>query len=321
MNINRSLSLLVILIGLVLVSCAPAVPYDQMPGYAGGPDLYSNAQSQRQLAEQALRQAEMAEAAMTATAQAPIVGYTSTAAAVTMQAAQAQATSFAGQQTAVGAMTATAVWWTPTPHLDSTATVAALNAQNTMIANNLERDRLALDRETKNNEWNRLRGDLAILFVMAIVGMYAFAYIRRWSYMPATVDARGNVLPMINVVDGLATDIDRNPNFQSQLKSGIMRRLIETKLGLQPLLPAVTASRQDGTTERDQMVDLATRGLPGPTTENKERKQIAAQAMANQVSGANLDSHFKMLDVTGDGVIDETIITVLDQDWKDADKR
>ena len=95
---------LLLLLIFVIASCAPAVPWDQMPGS----DLYSSAQGSRMTADALMRQAAWQEQALTATAQAPIVRITETAAAITVQAAQAQSTSIAGAATQAPAPSHTA---------------------------------------------------------------------------------------------------------------------------------------------------------------------------------------------------------------------
>jgi len=128
-------------------------------------------------------------------------------------------------------------------------------------------------------------------------------------------------LPVLNIVDGTYTDIDRSPNFQGQLKAGLINRWAETKLNLPPLLPAITAERQDAVTERDQMIDLATRGLPGEQ-KSEARKQLAGQEMIKQLSDSNLESRFKILDGATNHleVIDGVIVQELDSSWKEAKK-
>ena len=322
MHVKKTVALVTFL--LVLVACAPAVPYNQMPGQGG--DLFSSAQNNRQLAAEAVRQAELAEAALTATAQAPIVNITATAAALVVQATQAQQTNVAAVQTQAGAMSATAVWWTPTPNFDATNTVAVMNAQNTAIANQVIRDNLQLQREIQNNEWNRLVGPIVLLFSAVLILLAAIHYMRRTRFQSMQTDARGNLLPVIDIVEAVATDVDRNPNYQGSVSRDLLVRIlahiVEKRLGVR-LLPEITAERQDATTERDQMIDLATRGLPGPSSDTREQKKLAGQQMMKQLSDTNLASRFKILDGTPDhpDVIDAPIIEVLDQEWKEAVKR
>lgn len=324
--VKRALLLLVFV--LAVVSCAPAVPWDQMPGN----DLYGGANSSRMTANAALQQAQWQEQAMTATAQAGIVPMTQTAAAVTMGAANAQATSAAGAATQAGAMTATAIWWTPTPNIDSTATFAQLNAQNTAIANAAERDRLELERQQSNNAFRATMEQMApLLALVLLAGAIVWLIMlitRRQRFQPAKVDARGNVLPILDLVEGTFTDVDRSPNHRGPISNDLLTRIlalwVEKKFGVKGLLPEITAQRQDATTERDQMIDLATRGLPGPSsTEAKEAKKLAGQQMMKQLSDSNLQSRFRILDGSSYNLdaIDGETVQVLDQEWKEVQKK
>ena len=322
MRVKKTVALITLL--LALAACSPAVPHDQMPGQGG--DLFSSAQNNRQLAAEAVRQAELAEAALTATAQAPIVNITATAAALVVQATQAQQTNVAAAQTQAGAMTATAVWWTATPNFDATNTVAVMNAQNTAIANQVIRDNLQLQREIQNNEWNRLVGPIVVLFCAVLILLGAIHYMRRTRFQSMQTDARGNLLPVIDIVEAVATDVDRNPNYQGSVSNDwlvrILAHIVEKRLGVR-LLPEITAERQDATTERDQMIDLATRGLPGPASDTREQKKLAGQQMMKQLSDSNLRSRFKILDGSTHDLeaIDGDVTQVLDQEWKEAQQK
>ena len=328
MHVKKTLSLSLFLLALALpllgAACAPAVPFNQMPGQGG--DLFSSAQNNRQLAAEAVRQAELAEAALTATAQAPIVNITATAAALVVQATQAQQTNDAAVQTQVGAMTATAVWWTPTPNFSGTQTQRADDLEQAAIDNAIARDQLQLQREIQNNEWNRLLGPIVLLFAAVLILLGAIHYMRRTRFQPMQTDARGNVLPVIDIVEAVATDVDSNPNYQGSVSRDLLARIlthiVEKRLGVR-LLPEITAERQDAAKERDQMIDLATRGLPGSSSDTREQKKLAGQQMMKQLSDTNLASRFKVLDGTPDhpDVIDAPIIEVLDQEWKEAVKK
>lgn len=263
------LSMLLFVIG----SCAPAVPWDQMPGS----DLYSSAQGSRMTADALMRQAAWQEQALTATAQAPIVRITETAAAITVQAAQAQSTSIAGAATQAAAMTQTAVWWTPTPNMTGTLDALAISAAQTQTTLNLQREQDINDFKGKLPAYSFI---IAVL-VLAIVLMFVM---RRNRFQFARVDARGNPLPMFDIVDGTVTDVDRNPNFKGSMKNDWLIKLVaywfEKKTGAKLMLPEVTAQRQDAVTHRDQLLDLATRGLPAPTKSEDARKAKVGEMMS-----------------------------------------
>jgi hypothetical protein len=271
---------------LLLAACVPTT----------STDLYSDAQNSRATADAANYRADMNEQALTATSNAPLIRITETAAAMVV--AQTQQSMNA---------TATAIQWTPTP--DATGTMAAfrLAAQGTEIANNVQRDNLELERQTYTNRfWAWLPGIAFVIVVSAgVMGMIWIG--RREKYRPAPVDERGNILPMLNTVDGVWTDVDRMPNYLS----GATRKDML-------LLPAITADRQDAVTQRDQMTDLVTRGLPGGTATGGERRQVAKQQTALLEAGQNRVGRFKMLsDGNGLEVIDGEIIQTLDNEWKE----
>lgn len=283
-------------------------------------DLLVSAEQARLTADAAQVIAESQARYLTATAEAPIMRITETAAAFAMEQQYWTATAQSVSSTETAAMTHTAAAWTPTPNATSTAVFAALNAQGTQIANNLERDRLELERQQKNNEFWRLMPGISFAVITLMAIMFGFVYVRKQRYQSASVDERGNVLPIIDVVDGQVTDVDRNPNFKAALGTGIQQRLLEQRLQLPPTVPSVTAERQDAATERDQIVDLATRGLP--LQGDNGRKKVAEQAMAGRLSDANMQNRFKLLDgaTSNLDVIDGEIIKVLDAEWKEGDK-
>lgn len=304
---------LALLLVLTIASCAPA----------GSQDLYGSANSNQLTANAALLLAQYQRDALTASAQAPIVHITETAAALVVQAAQAQSTNAAAIQTQAGGWTQTAQWWTPTPNATGTAGFALLAAQQTQVANQAIRDNLQLEREQyTNNFWAILPGiSFAIVAGVLIMGVIWVA--RRERYKPAKVDARGNLLPMFDFVEGTITDPDRMPNYRGNMHEGLWEQWLRQKLNLPPLLPEVTSKRQDEMTQRDQLVDLASRGLPEPGSSKREVKKLAGQEMMKQLSVSNLQSRYKILDGSTNNldVIDGEIIQVLDSEWKEAEKK
>lgn len=292
------------------------------PAGSGAPqDLLVSAEQARLTADAAQEIAESQSRYLTATAEAPIIRITETAAAFAMVQAYWTATAQSVMSTETAAMTHTAAAWTATPNATQTAVFAASNAQGTQIAYTLERDRLELERQQKNNEFWRLLPGISFAVVALLAFMFSFVYVRKQRYQPAPVDDRGNILPLIDVVDGQVTDVDRNPNNQGMLHPNIIGRYIEQRLQLPPTVPQITKERQDATTERDQMIDLATRGLP--TQKDDGRRKIAEQAVAKQLSEPNMQSRFRLLDgETSDlSVIDAEIITVLDNEWKESQQK
>lgn len=270
MHVKSALVLLVIL--LAVVSCAPAVPYNQMPGN----DLYSSANSSRMTADALLRQAQWQEQALTASAQAPVIRITETAAALAVQATQAQSTSVAAQQTQAGAMTQTAVWFTATPNATGTLDALALSAAQTQTTLNLQR-------EQDNNDFKGKLPAYSFVIVVLVLAIVLMLIIRRSRYQTMKTDARGNVLPVLDIVDGVVTDSDRNPNYKGSTSNDwmirILAHIVKKKWGVDLMLPEITAARQDAVTFRDQLMDLATRGLPAPSKSEDARKAKAGELM------------------------------------------
>jgi len=285
-------------------------------------DLYSNSVSSRATADALLQQAQVQELFLTATAEAPIIRITETAAAMAMQQQLWTITAQSVEGTQIAAMTQTSMAWTPTPNATSTAAFALLNAQGTQMANNAIRDNLELQRQRDINDFKGKLPVYSFVVLVLVLAICMMLIVRRWSFQTAKVDDRGNVLPVLNIVDGIYTDIDRSPNYQGQLKAGLISRWVEKKLNMTPLLPAVTAARQDATTERDQMIDLATRGLPSEG-KSEGRKQLAGQAIMKQVTDSNVVSRHEILDPQTSRleVIDGVIVQELDSSWKEAQKK
>jgi len=298
-----------------LAGCAPVSSETQR-------DLYSDAQNARATADAAKDLAEYQERFLTATAEAPIVHITETAAAMAIQQQYWTVTAQSVRDTQTSALTQTAMAWTSTPNATNTAVFAALNAEGTQIANNVTRDNLELERQAyTNNFWAILPG-ITFAIVAGVLIMGVIWVSRRERYRPATVDARGNVLPILDVVDGTITDVDRNPNYRGLLSDNLLKRWLETKLQLPATVPDVTAARQDATTQRDQLLDLSSRGLPESGQKAESRKRLAGQEMTRQLATPNLESRFKiMTDPSNLDVIDGQIIDVLDHEWKEAEQK
>jgi hypothetical protein len=328
MNVKWYLPVLILLVA----ACAPAVSPEVQR------DLFVDAQSSRLTADAALQQAQLQEQFLTATAQAPIVHITETAAAQAIAETQSAAAMAMQQQywtaTAQQAATDTAVpltqtaqWWTPTPDATQTAAFAVLSAQQTQVANQAIRDNLQREREEIANQfWAIIPGVAIVVGILGLV-VLLMILVRRQRFQPAQVDARGNVLPILDIVEADFTDIDRSPNFQGTLSKQVLTRVlawwIHNKLGMPPQLPEVTARRQDDTTQRDQLLDLATRGLPDSQSSRKEVKKLAGQEMTRQLTDSILTSRYKVLEPGGQDleVIDSEVIQVLDQDWREASKK
>lgn len=243
-----------LLIALLAACGTPAV------STATQPNLYLDAASNRLTADAALQRAQIQESMLTATAQAPLIHITETAAGLSFQSTQASIDN-----------TATAVLWTPTAspvptvtpsptqNAVMTSTFAALQAVQTQTVLKVQRDEMT--------NTGRAVFWYAIALAIVIVG-FAFAYvqIRRMSFVPAPMNDQGRTHPIVNVLEGIAFDIERSSN-----------GVVGTNQKFLKQLPAITAERQDQVTARSQMVDLATRArLPKRLLDEQSRGQLPA---------------------------------------------
>lgn len=259
----------------LLAACMPA------EADHASPSAFELAQRSQATAEAAQDAARFYGEQLTATAVAPIVHITETAAAFQVQAQADQATSTAAAAFQVQAQadqaTSTAAAFTATAIQQaavSTATamqndadlaLSRKQAEQTAVANQATRDDLELERQRLTNKTEALRPYLMLLFAGVVLAVVVLQIVRQARFRAVPRDARGDAVPLLDTIDGVVVDIDRNPNYASSTQRQDL-----------PLLPPVTGERQDLVTMRDQLVDLATRGLPDGQKGNRQRKQLAA---------------------------------------------
>jgi hypothetical protein len=249
--VNRIIFIL-IFIGFLLASCGPtpsATAFD--------PNL--SAIQQQMTAQAAENQAQLYSAMATGTAQAPILAITQTAAAQQVQftgTAEALAyqqqmwtmTAQSVQSTETAAMTGTAMAWTPTSNATMTMVFAQSYADATRVANEIAINNLEVERARNTNAAKMvITYGAAIVFMILVVAGY-YQFLRMKAFIPHTVDERGKVIPMINVIEGTAFDIEKSAN-----------GMIGTGTKFLAQLPKITAERQDPIVARAQMTDMATR--------------------------------------------------------------
>jgi hypothetical protein len=260
------------LLPLILLTACGTVPVSTpMPTPSGTPSVFDlalgNIQAQGTL-EAMQATSQVISANLTATAYAPTqhVAETATERAWTMAGWTATASV---QQTAISSSgTATQQSWQATTTqraMDITATsdIAAASAHATAMYGEAVSVELAVERERMMNKVSAVApwAGLIIIFVFVLVMAYRWAKVR-----PVQRDARGDA-PLL-VIDGKVYDADRNPY-----------PLVDMS-GKKPQIPALTPPElQMPTTARDQMVDLASRGLPG---QGHPQRQAIAQKMAAQ---------------------------------------
>ncbi len=262
---------------LLLLSACDLVSLEGNPIFPSAtPDIYTlslgNIQAQKTLeAMQATSQALSAN--LTATAYYPTVSarQTATERAWLMTGWTATASVKQTETSASGTATQQHILEVSTQQAsDITATVevAAASARATEFHAQAVSAELAMERERMMNKVQALSPFFIGFSILAFVLLMIF----RWSRIrPIQRDARGDA-PLL-FVNGNIYDADRNPYSLADFS------------GKKPVIPALTnAEIQSATTNRDQMIDLATRGnLDQPMT---QRQSIAQQLVSEHVLNA-----------------------------------
>lgn len=279
-----------------------------LAGCAETTDLVSQAQRAEYEARAAEQRAESARAAMTATAGAPILRVTEQAAILELERQRSAMTASAVQSTMEAS-------WTPTPNVTATYEMAIVIAQQTAIRAESERNLLELERQRNSNYFKSVAPGLTFLFVGVIVIWLVTTISRRERMRVIPRDARGDAPLLMDSVDGIVTDLDVSPNFQASTRP-------QRKDNPLPQLPAVTPERQDRVKQADQMIELGTRGLPGPVnSRTEERRQIAVEEAMKQLPAGT--DKFKVLgpgDTPPASVVDPDTIEILDAQWKEVEE-
>ena len=218
-------------------------------------DPFVAVESAQRTAQAAQEQADYYSRQLTATAEAPIIAITSTAAAFAMEQRYAQATIDSAYVTETSAATQTAMSWTPTPmptatpNLTATMSILQLSSTAQVMANDVAKDNLSVERARTTNTMRAMSG-YVIGFIGLIAGlMFAVVVARKLSVIAIPVDANGKAQPMFDIVEGVTFDTARITNGALATKR---RDVIN-------LLPPITAERQDATTSRDQLIELRSR--------------------------------------------------------------
>ena len=230
----------------LLAACVPA----SVPVVNGTPvDPFVAVGQAQATAEAAQREAAMYGGQLTATAQAPIVAITSTAAAFEMQVMFAQATAQSVSATETVAVTQTAAAWTPTPNATMTAVFYQSHVEATQAANVARLDNLKVERAQFTNHIKAFSGWTFGVVMLVIGVMFAITWAKRFAIIATPIDPHtGKPQPMVNVIDGSVVDIDRAPNGYIRADKAYLKHL-----------PAITAERQDTVTNRAQLVDMKSR--------------------------------------------------------------
>jgi len=153
-----------------------------------------------------------------------------------------------------------AIWTQRAMDITATANSASVQAYATQQYSKARSEELSIRRKEMMNSvaavvpWSVGVGTLVIALLVFV----------RWSRVRIIQrDQRGDAPLLLNVVGGVTYDADRNPTSTG----GLQRQDIK-------LLPKFSASDHTQTTERDQMLDLSTRGS---LRENVARRRPALQ--------------------------------------------
>lgn len=271
--------LLAVLSLLALASCLP-----QEASVWGTPTWdplrpYLDASSSRGTAQAAAATADYYSALLTATPLAQqataterawVVRQTQVAAEITSTARSAEwtATADSVQATSTAAATQTAQSIELALTANAATTTASANEANRLVYTaameaEVERVQQAVERDRQTNTLKALApwAALALVFPVTLFLLY-----QRGRVMVVRRDERGDAPLLADVVDGVVSDPDRQFHPQGGLRRGDLK-----------LLDAPTPALQAGVTERDQMLDLATR----PGSGDGERRRDAGRRMAD----------------------------------------
>jgi hypothetical protein len=193
------------------------------------------------------------------------------------------------------------IWTQRAIDITATADVASVQAFATKQYSIARTEELSLKRkELMNNvaafvPWT--------MFVATFVALAIF--FKNWTRVRIIQrDPRGDAPLLLNVVDGVAYDADRSPTSTAGLQRDDLKRL-----------PQFSASDHTQTTARDQMVDLATRGLPG----TNQRKRISKQLKDESISGDGNMPKIETIDPNSARPLFKDVIGHIVQDSIDAE--
>lgn len=238
-----------VVFSFLLAACAAP----QTPAPA---DLYAAFGEAQATADAKNREIEYYGIQLTGTAEAPFRNATLTASGMTLQAAFDLSTETAIAKTEAANKTATATYWTltptftPTPNMTQTLGVAEMNAQIQKLSNDMERERLNIERKRISNDFWAVSGPMFIMVILLAIAYAGITYSRTIRRRVIPRDEKGNAPLLLDIVDGDFTDQDANPNYTTRIKG----------------LPAITPMRQES--QRRIQAEFLKR-LPSSTTPSK----------------------------------------------------
>jgi hypothetical protein len=250
----------------ISIACAPASPVSVQ--YSPAPDpiqAFVDANSSQATAVAAIATADYFGSQLTGTVEArnqsatqQVLAIQGTQLAIQVQSTErawyATATSDAARATTIASQTASAaaqqaIWTQRAIDITSTADIASVQAYAAQQYADARTEELSLQRAT----W--MNGVAAVTPWAALITFFSVGFLiaLRWSRVRVIQrDPRGDAPLLLNVVDGVAYDADRQPTAAGGLLRGDVNNL-----------PKLTSGDYLQTATRDQMVDLKTRGLHG----------------------------------------------------------
>ncbi len=210
------------------------------------------------------------------------------------------------QSTTVALGTASAVaqqilWTQRAIDITATADIAAVQAFATEQYSIARTQELALERESMMNQVRAV-----VPWAMLVTTFVTLAvFFKRWSRVRVIQrDPRGDAPLLLDVVDGVAYDADRNPTSTAGLQREDLKRL-----------PLFSTEDHTQTTTQDQMLDLATRGLPGIP----QRKVLSKQLKDDWITGDGSMPKIETIDANSARPLFKDVIGNIVQDSIDAE--
>ncbi len=295
---------------LLLAACATPAQVAYSTRTPDPIQAYVNANASQGTAVAAIATAQFYSGQLTATVEARNQIGTQQAMQIQSQSTErawnATATADSIQSTTIAASTASAaaqqaIWTQRAMDITATADSAAVQTYAT------QQYAIARDEELTIQRRELMNNVVAIVPWLALICAFAAAVIvfMRWSRVRVIQrDPRGDAPLLLNVVDGVTYDADRHPTSTG----GIQREDIK-------LLPKFSAKDHTQTTARDQMVDLATRGLAGAN----QRKGISKRLMEENLSGDHAMPEIESIDANSARPLFKDVIPRIVQDSIDAE--
>jgi len=224
----------------------------------------------------------------------------------TERAWNATATADSIQSTTIALGTASAVaqnaiWTQRAMDITATADSASVQAFATKQFSIARTEELSLERK-------ELMNNVAAVapWTMLVVTFISLAvFFKRWSRVRVIQrDPRGDAPLLLDVVDGVAYDADRHPTSTGGLQREDLKRL-----------PQFSTKDHTQTTARDQLVDIATRGL----ADTSQRKGNSRQLKDESLSGDDNMPKIETIDATSARPLFKDVLPHIVQDSIDAE--